>query len=58
MGSHPSGPQKIAAQWFLIPQELKHDIFPSPFLSIAELLEFPLPLESTVIASPARSVFQ
>jgi hypothetical protein len=48
MGRHPSSPQKncSAAQWFLIPQVLEHDILPSPFLPIAKFLEFPLPLES------------
>jgi hypothetical protein len=43
----PPALKKIAAQWFLIPQELELDILPSLFLSIAKLLEFPLPLEST-----------
>ncbi|KAJ7310956.1 hypothetical protein DFH08DRAFT_1045880 [Mycena albidolilacea] len=38
--------KKIAAQWFLISQELEHNL-PSPYLPIAQLLEFPLPLENT-----------
>ncbi|KAJ7659435.1 hypothetical protein B0H14DRAFT_3702003 [Mycena olivaceomarginata] len=49
--------KKIAAQWFLIPQELEHDIFPSPLLSIAKLLEFPLPLESTAVAPQPAEYF-
>jgi hypothetical protein len=49
--------KKIAAQWFLIPQELEHDILPSPFLSIAKLLEFPLPLESTAVAPQPAQYF-
>ncbi|KAJ7805505.1 hypothetical protein B0H14DRAFT_2611277 [Mycena olivaceomarginata] len=35
----PPALKKIAAQWFLIPQELEHDILPSPFLLITKLLE-------------------
>jgi hypothetical protein len=49
--------KKIAVQWFLIPQELEHDILPSPFLLITKLLEFPLPLESMVIASQPAQYF-
>ncbi|KAJ6455448.1 hypothetical protein C8R45DRAFT_1188150 [Mycena sanguinolenta] len=35
------------AHYFLIPQELEYDLLPSPHLSIATMLEFPLPLQST-----------
>jgi hypothetical protein len=49
---------KITVQWFFIPEELKHDTLLSPFLLITELLEFPIPFESTIIAPPACSVFQ
>ncbi|KAJ7354317.1 hypothetical protein DFH08DRAFT_804238 [Mycena albidolilacea] len=52
----PPALKKIAVQWFLIPEELKHDILPSPFLLITELLEFPIPFETVVIAPPARPV--
>ncbi|KAJ7689640.1 hypothetical protein B0H14DRAFT_2652727 [Mycena olivaceomarginata] len=53
----PPALKKIAAQWFLIPQELKHNILLSPFLPITKLLEFPLPLESMVIASQPAQYF-
>jgi hypothetical protein len=46
----PSVLKKIAAQWFLIPQELEHNLLPSPYLPIAQLLEFPL-LENTVLVT-------
>ncbi|KAJ7806743.1 hypothetical protein B0H14DRAFT_3483834 [Mycena olivaceomarginata] len=38
--------KKIAAQWFLIPQELEHNLLPSPYLPIAQMLESPLPLQN------------
>ncbi|KAJ7697278.1 hypothetical protein B0H14DRAFT_2649948 [Mycena olivaceomarginata] len=50
----PPALKKIAAQWFLIPQELEHDTLPSPFLPITKLLEFPLPLESTCLPILAK----
>jgi hypothetical protein len=31
----PPALKKIAAQWFLIPRELEHNILPSPYLPIA-----------------------
>ncbi|KAJ7794835.1 hypothetical protein B0H14DRAFT_3496633 [Mycena olivaceomarginata] len=55
MSLRPS--KKIAAQWSLIPQELEHGILPSPFLSIAKLLEFPLPLGSTAVAHQPAQYF-
>ncbi|KAJ7895546.1 hypothetical protein B0H14DRAFT_2333803, partial [Mycena olivaceomarginata] len=39
----------MAAEFFLIPQELEHDLLPSPYLPIAKMLEFPLPLQNTAI---------
>ncbi|KAJ7894630.1 hypothetical protein B0H14DRAFT_3426658 [Mycena olivaceomarginata] len=41
--------RKMAAEFFLIPQELEHDLLPSPYLPIAKMLEFPLPLQNTAI---------
>ena len=37
------------AEYFLIPQELEHALLPSPYLSMAKMMEFPLPLQSTAI---------
>ncbi|KAJ6622225.1 hypothetical protein B0H10DRAFT_2214583 [Mycena sp. CBHHK59/15] len=42
----PPALKKIAAQWFLIPQEPEHNLLPSPYLPIAQMLEFPLPLQN------------
>ncbi|KAJ6447790.1 hypothetical protein C8R45DRAFT_948358 [Mycena sanguinolenta] len=41
--------QNAVAVSFLIPQELEYDLLPSPYLSIAKMLEFPLPLQSSAI---------
>ncbi|KAJ6618438.1 hypothetical protein B0H10DRAFT_1947623 [Mycena sp. CBHHK59/15] len=46
----PSGVKKIAVEFFLIPQEHEH-LLPLPFLPIAKMLEFPLPLKN---ATPAQ----
>jgi hypothetical protein len=48
---------KNAVQWFFIPEVLKHDILPSPFLLITEVLEYPIPLENTVIAPQPAQYF-
>jgi hypothetical protein len=45
--SAPPALRKIAAQYFLIPQTLEHNLIPSPYLPIAKLLEFTLPLQNT-----------
>ncbi|KAJ7903022.1 hypothetical protein B0H13DRAFT_2335376 [Mycena leptocephala] len=42
----PPALKEIAAQWFLIPQELEHNLLPSPYLPIEQMLEFPLPLQN------------
>ncbi|KAJ7690158.1 hypothetical protein B0H14DRAFT_2652514 [Mycena olivaceomarginata] len=44
--SAPPALRKIAAQYFLIPQMLEHNLIPSPYLPIAKLLEFTLPLQN------------
>ncbi|KAJ6496367.1 hypothetical protein C8R45DRAFT_926876 [Mycena sanguinolenta] len=41
--------KKAVAAFFLIPQELESDLLPSPYLSMAKMLEFPLPLQSAGI---------
>ncbi|KAJ7729874.1 hypothetical protein B0H14DRAFT_3518181 [Mycena olivaceomarginata] len=58
--SVPPSIKKIGGEFFSIPQVLEYELLPSPFLPIAKLLEFPLPLEGTVAASqPAHGgVFQ
>ncbi|KAJ7900662.1 hypothetical protein B0H14DRAFT_2556120 [Mycena olivaceomarginata] len=51
--------KKIAAQWFLIPRELEHNLLPSSYLPIAQLLEFLLPVENTapVTTDPPAQFF-
>ncbi|KAJ6508568.1 hypothetical protein C8R45DRAFT_1089732 [Mycena sanguinolenta] len=41
--------EKMVADYFLIPQELEFNLLPSPYLSIAKMLEFLLPLQSSAI---------
>jgi hypothetical protein len=53
--SAPPALRKIAAQYFLIPQTLEHDLVPSPCLPIAKMLEFTLPLQNAT-ATPLRPV--
>ncbi|KAJ7722719.1 hypothetical protein B0H16DRAFT_1699232 [Mycena metata] len=43
----PAHMKKLASKFFAIPQELENDLLPPPSLSIAKMLEFPLPLQST-----------
>ncbi|KAJ6467347.1 hypothetical protein C8R45DRAFT_1019829 [Mycena sanguinolenta] len=43
--------KKIMAEYFLIPQELEYNLLPSPYLSMAKMIESPLPLQSTAITS-------
>jgi hypothetical protein len=54
--SVPSWLKKLAAEYFLIPQELEADLIPSPYLCIAELLAFPFPLQNaaSVALQPAQ----
>jgi hypothetical protein len=55
--SVPSWLKKLAAEYFLIPQELEADLIPSPYLCIAELLAFPFPLQNAagIALQPAQS---
>lgn len=48
----PPALKKIAAQWFMIPQELEYILLPSPYLPVAQMLEFLLPLQN---ATPATT---
>ncbi|KAJ6453117.1 hypothetical protein C8R45DRAFT_945307 [Mycena sanguinolenta] len=49
--------EKMVADYFLIPQELEFDLLPSPYLSIANMLEFPLPLQSSAITGCQSAQF-
>ncbi|KAJ7803423.1 hypothetical protein B0H14DRAFT_2613366, partial [Mycena olivaceomarginata] len=48
--------KKLAAEYFLIPQELEADLIPSPYLCITELLAFPFPLQNaaSIALQPAQ----
>ncbi|KAJ7800120.1 hypothetical protein B0H14DRAFT_3786413 [Mycena olivaceomarginata] len=48
--------KKLAAEYFLIPQELEADLIPLPYLCIAELLAFPFPLQNaaSIALQPAQ----
>jgi hypothetical protein len=48
----PPALKKIAAQWFMIPQVLEYILLPSPYLPVAQMLEFLLPLQN---ATPATT---
>ncbi|KAJ6464631.1 hypothetical protein C8R47DRAFT_1155993 [Mycena vitilis] len=48
----PSMLKRIAAEVLCIPQELEYKLLPSPYLPIAKMLEFPLPLQSAVVTAP------
>ncbi|KAF8190226.1 hypothetical protein K438DRAFT_2141717 [Mycena galopus ATCC 62051] len=49
--------KKIVAEYFLIPQELEFDLLPSPHLSIARMLDFPLPLQSSAMTGSQPAQF-
>ncbi|KAJ6549876.1 hypothetical protein B0H19DRAFT_1264768 [Mycena capillaripes] len=48
----PPGLKKIGAEFFMIPQVHEQELLPSPFLPIAKLLEFQLPLQNTTVTAP------
>ena len=48
--------KKMVADYFLILQELELDLLPSPYLLIAKMLEFSLPLQSSVLML-CRTIF-
>ncbi|KAJ6538683.1 hypothetical protein DFH09DRAFT_1323637 [Mycena vulgaris] len=50
--SAPPVVRKIAPAFFSIPQELHGQLLPSAYLSIAKMLEFTLPLQSTPSTAP------
>ncbi|KAJ7885678.1 hypothetical protein B0H14DRAFT_3431630 [Mycena olivaceomarginata] len=56
--SAPRKLRKLATE-FLIPQQLEHDLLPSPYLSIAKMVEFtPSPSKCDRRSPPARTVLQ
>ncbi|KAJ7834056.1 hypothetical protein B0H14DRAFT_3462322 [Mycena olivaceomarginata] len=54
--SVPPRIKRVAAEYFTLPQELEFELLPSPHLSIAKMLEFPLPLQNNLAmaAQPAQ----
>ncbi|KAJ6626312.1 hypothetical protein B0H10DRAFT_2211200 [Mycena sp. CBHHK59/15] len=54
--SAPPMVRKMAKAEFTIPQQLEYELLPSPFLSIAKMLEFSLPLQASLdgISQPAQ----
>jgi hypothetical protein len=52
MASAPPRIHKMAKEIFEIPQSIHYNIIPSPMMSIAKALEFPIPLERTSSDSP------
>ncbi|KAJ7091690.1 hypothetical protein C8R44DRAFT_954969 [Mycena epipterygia] len=46
----PPRVKKMAAEFFTIPQEVEYELLPTPYLSIAKMLEFPRPLQN--VAAP------
>ncbi|KAJ7033238.1 hypothetical protein C8F04DRAFT_1261048 [Mycena alexandri] len=53
----PHNIRKLGAEFFTIPQELEHELLPSASLSIAKMLEFPLPLQTTTALATQRAQF-
>ncbi|KAJ6589766.1 hypothetical protein B0H19DRAFT_1249286 [Mycena capillaripes] len=49
--------REIAAQYFLIPQTLEHDLVPSPYLPIAKMLDFTLPFQNKTATAPHPTQF-
>ncbi|KAJ7174865.1 hypothetical protein C8R46DRAFT_1215030 [Mycena filopes] len=55
--SVPPRVKRKAAEYFTIPQELEFDLIPSEHLSIAKMLDFPLPLENTLSTATQPAQF-
>jgi hypothetical protein len=49
--SVPPRVKRMAAEYFTIPQEFEFELLPSPYLSIAKMLDFPLPLQNNIITA-------
>ncbi|KAF8180946.1 hypothetical protein K438DRAFT_1768135 [Mycena galopus ATCC 62051] len=49
--------KKFVAEYFLIPQELEFNLLASPHLSIAKMLDFPLPLPSSAMTGSQPAQF-
>ncbi|KAJ7787318.1 hypothetical protein B0H14DRAFT_3505715 [Mycena olivaceomarginata] len=47
----------MAAKYFTIPKELEFELLPSPHLSIAKMLDFPLPLQNNIITATQPTQF-
>ncbi|KAJ6525012.1 hypothetical protein B0H19DRAFT_1340110 [Mycena capillaripes] len=48
----PPGLRRIAREFFMIPQVHEQELLSSPFLPIAKLLEFRLPLQNATVTAP------
>jgi hypothetical protein len=55
--SFPPGVKRMAAEYFTIPQELEFELLPSMHLSIAKMLDFPLPLQNNIITATQPAQF-
>ncbi|KAJ7818718.1 hypothetical protein B0H14DRAFT_3739670 [Mycena olivaceomarginata] len=49
--------KRMAVEYFTIPQELEFELLPSPHLSIAKMLDFPLPLQNNIITATQPAQF-
>ncbi|KAJ7698754.1 hypothetical protein B0H16DRAFT_1731418 [Mycena metata] len=55
--SVPPRVKRMATEYFTIPQELEFELLPSPHLTITKMLEFPLPLQNTVVTATQPAQF-
>ncbi|KAJ7843927.1 hypothetical protein B0H14DRAFT_2585508 [Mycena olivaceomarginata] len=55
--SVPPRVKRMAAESFTIPQELEFELLPSPHLSMAKMLDFPLPLQNNIITATQPAQF-
>ncbi|KAJ7848548.1 hypothetical protein B0H13DRAFT_2403975 [Mycena leptocephala] len=53
----PPALRKVATEFFIVPQAFESSLLPSPFLSIAEMLEFPFPLQNTPSTAAGHAQF-
>ncbi|KAJ7342480.1 hypothetical protein DFH08DRAFT_1012113 [Mycena albidolilacea] len=55
--SVPPRVKRMVAEYFTIPQELEFELLPSPHLSIAKMLDFPLPTQNNMIMATQPAQF-
>ncbi|KAJ6525397.1 hypothetical protein B0H19DRAFT_1084945 [Mycena capillaripes] len=55
--SAPPPLRKLAAKYFRIPQTLEHNLISSPYLPIAKMLEFTLPLQNATVTTLCPTQF-